>query len=172
MRRIAEHATGLQWSRPSIFRREFELRSGEELLATLRIRGAFRPVGIAESGDGSWTFERAGFLQRRATIRAGGAGTDVAEFRSGGLGSRGELTFATGSKFTVGVNFWRTRLEVRSDSGEPLLTLHRRGWCGRTADVEIHSAARHLAELPLLVTFGWFHYVMLEQDAGAVVVTG
>jgi hypothetical protein len=38
--------------------------------------------------------------------------------------------------------------------------------------VEIHSAARHLAELPLLVTFGWFHYVMLEQDAGAVVVTG
>jgi len=43
---------------------------------------------------------------------------------------------------------------------------------GRRADVEIVPAARALPEIPLLVAFGWFLFVMLEQDAGAVVVTG
>jgi len=160
----------LQWSRPSWFRREFEIRSGESRVATLRIGGVFRAVGVFTSDDGTWTMAREGFLRTRATIRSGEH--DVAEFRSNAFGHAGDLTFASGSRFTLSINFWMTRLEVRSQTGEPVLVLHRRGFCGRTGDVEIAPTARSLAELPLLAAFGLFQFAMLEQDAGAVVVTG
>src|SRR5262245_42581628 len=160
----------LHWSRPRWFRREFEIRSGESVVATLRMRGAFRPVGVFESDGGTWTMTRLGFLQNRATIRSGG--TDIAEFRSNAFGHAGDLTFASGHRFTLSINFWMTRLEVRAQTGEPVLVLHRRGLCGRTGDVEIAPTARSLAELPLLAAFGLFQFAMLEQDAGGVVVTG
>jgi hypothetical protein len=169
MRSLTGTATGLRWSRPSVFRREFELRAGEELVATLTIRGAFRPVGTVESADGTWTFTRTGFFQNRGTIRARGGATNLAEFHSSVWNGASEVTFDSGRRYELAINLWRTRLEVRSESGEPLVIFHKRGWCGGFADVEIAPAARTMKELLLLVTYGWFHLVMLEQDAAAVV---
>ena len=160
----------LAWSRPSLFRREFELRSGETLVATLRIRGAFRAVGLVESAAGTWVFARSGFLQRRATIREGGR--DVAAFSSTSWsGHAGEIAFASGRRFELAVNLWATRVEVRSEVRGPLVVMHKRGWCGRNADVEI-APGPTLPELPVLVTYAWFHLVTLEEDAAAAVVTG
>jgi len=160
----------LAWSRPSLFRREFELRSGETLVATLRIRGAFRAVGLVESADGAWAFARTGFLQRRATIRE--SGKDVAAFSSTSWsGHAGEIAFASGRRFELAVNLWATRVEVRSEVRGPLVVVHRRGWYGRNADVEI-APGPTLPELPVLVTYAWFHLVTLEEDAAAAVVTG
>ena len=168
MRKVSENLTGLQWIRPRFFRSEYELRSGEGVVATLKVRGWLQRAAIVESGDGSWTMMRTGFLQNRTTIRASGSSTDVAEFRGRGWSSyTGDLKFASGATFELAMNFWMTRLEVRSGTGEPLVTLRRRGLCGGAADVAILPAARALSELPVLVSFGWFLYVMLEQDAGA-----
>jgi hypothetical protein len=177
MRKVSEHLTGLQWIRPRFFRSEYELRSGEGVVATLRVRGWLQRTAIVESGDGAWTMTRTGFLRNGATIRASGSSTDVAEFRGRGWSSYGgNLTFASGATFELAINFWMTRLEFRNAAGMSLVTLHRRGVCGRAADVEILPAARALPELPVLVSFGWFLFVMLEQDAAAasaaVVFTG
>jgi hypothetical protein len=169
MRRSWGHLTGLRWSRPRFFRREYELRSGGELVATLGVRGVLHTSAVVESGEGAWTFTRTGFFRHGATIRGGAEG---AEYRGDGWGRGGELTLASGRSFRLRVNFWMTLLEVTAGGGELLVAFRRRGLCGGAADVEILPAARALHELPLLVTFGWFLFVMLEQDAGAAVVTG
>lgn len=172
MREAWGNRPALRWSRPSLWRREFELRSGDELVATLRISGALQPTGVVKIFDGVWTFRRRGFFQKTATIRASGQTTDVAEFRARAWTAGGELTFASGSRFWLRANMWMTRLDVRTSAGEPVMFIHRHGLCGRTADVAIAPEARALPEIQFLATFGWYLFVMFEQDAGGVFVTG
>ena len=58
----------LQWHRPSVLRPDYELRSADALVATLRFRSIWGTFATAQSGDGCWTFKRVGFWQTRATI--------------------------------------------------------------------------------------------------------
>ena len=71
MYKIAEYyQQTLKWVQPKMLKEAYELRSGEELIATLTFRGIAGTFATAESGDGSWTFKRVGFWQNKATIRA------------------------------------------------------------------------------------------------------
>jgi hypothetical protein len=173
MNRIPECLNALRWSQTSVVRWEYELRSGEELVATLRVRG-FGTLATAESGDGSWTFKRVGFFQNRATIRAAGEEVDLAVFQNNTWKGGGDLRFAGGRTFKATTSFWTRDLEFSTESEEPLVRFDYGGVFRRSADVEVAPDARHLPELPLLVLFGWYLLVMLDRDAAvsAVVITG
>jgi hypothetical protein len=153
-------------------RLEYELHSGEDLVATLRFRGMFGTLATATSGDGSWTFKRVGFWQNRATIRRSGEDADLATFRNNTWAAGGELEFAGGRTFKATTNFWMTRFELVTGSESLLVRFHGGGFLRRSADVEIAPAARKEPELPLLVLFGWYLLVMLGRDAGSAAVAG
>jgi hypothetical protein len=72
MRCIGEAAgQELHWGRGSVRGREYELRVGEEILATLGWqRGS---LAIARAADGCWSFKRAGFCHPRVTVRVAGS---------------------------------------------------------------------------------------------------
>ena len=53
----------LEWVQPSAWKMQYELRAGDELIATLRFRSSFGSFATAESADGCWTFKRVGFWQ-------------------------------------------------------------------------------------------------------------
>ena len=169
MRRISEAADGLRWTQPSVLRGEAELRSGEELIATLSLRGMLGTLGTAESGDGSWTFKRVGFFQHRATIRVLGSDMDAAVFRNNTWASGGDLAFENGPTFRATTNLWMTRFVFSAETAEPLVRFHYGGLFRRSADVEITAPARDLPELHLLVLFGWYLVVMLDRDSAVIV---
>ena len=168
MRRIADVANGLGWLQPNALKSEYELRSGEELVETLKFRGMFGTLATAECADGAWTFKRVGFWQHRATIRAQGSDADLAVFRNNTWASGGELTFQDGRTFRASTNLWMTRFAFTGAGDEPLVRFHYGGVFHRSADVELAPEARTLPELPLLVLFGWYLVIMLDRDAGAV----
>lgn len=69
----------LSWSqRSSLLKREFDLRAGGTLVATLKFRSMLGSFATAEGGDGCWTFKRVGFWQNKATIRSCGSDTNLA----------------------------------------------------------------------------------------------
>jgi hypothetical protein len=172
MRTVSEAVDGLRWSQPSCLRAEYLLTSAGALVASLTMRGWFGTLATAESGDGSWTFERLGFWQKRATIRAAGSETSIAGFRNTTWPAGGILEFQDGSRFRAAVNFWHTRLEFRTEAGELLLRYRYGGILRRSAEVEIPPEARRMPQLPVVVLFGWYLVIMLDRDAGAVAVTG
>jgi hypothetical protein len=172
MRTIAENAAELRWWRPRLLRPEYELLSQGQLVGTLRFHGFCRSLATAESGEGKWTFHREGFFRTRATIRSAASADVVATFRSSFWGPGGELTFATGRRVWASMNFWSTRLQFHSESNMPLVQLRSGGLSHRSAQVDLASAARDLPDLPLLVLFGWYLFIMFHRDAAAVVVTG
>lgn len=146
---------------------EYELRSGPELVATLKFRSMWGTLATAESGDGCWTFKRVGFWQNQATIRACGSDTELAVFKNNTWASGGTLECSADRKFKATTNFWLTNLTFQTEADEPLIHFKYGGVFHRSADVEISPLARSIPDVPLLVLLGWYLAVMLDSDAGA-----
>jgi hypothetical protein len=162
--RLADHP--LQWTQPSMMRQQYELRTGDALVATLKFRSAWGTFATAESGDGCWTFKRIGFWQNKASIRVCGSEADLAIFQNNTWSSGGSLAFADGPRFNATTNFWMTNYEFRAETDEPLVRFRHGGVFRDSARVEVLPPARTLPELPLLVLFGWYLVLMLSSDAG------
>ncbi len=158
----------LQWERTSIFKAQYELKSGEALVATLCFRSVWGTFATAQSADGCWTFKRVGFWQTRATIRRCDSEEEIAVFRNNTWRDGGTLLFPDGRQYPANTNFWRTQYEFQTQGGEPLIHYRNRGLFHPSADVTILPEAQELPELPWMVMLGWYLIIMMQNDSAAV----
>ena len=112
--------TELRWIQPHALRHEFELRSGEDTVATLAFRSTFGSLASATTDEGQWTFKRVGFWRSHVTIREAGRDTDLAVFRNNTWNAGGTLEFADGRAFRANTNFWMTSYQFTNAQDEPL----------------------------------------------------
>ena len=169
MRRIAELiGRELKWVQPTAFKMQYELRSGNELVAVLRVSGLFRDQAVAESTDGFWTFERVGFWRNKVRVRARGSEADHAVFKLSRWGDgSGVLQLPDGRKLSATTNFWRTEYQFSNEAGELLLHLSGGGVLRQNANVAVHTRVARLPELPWLVMLGLFLLVIARADAAS-----
>ena len=158
----------LEWAQPSAWKMQYELRAGDELIATLRFRSSFGSFATAESEDGCWTFKRVGFWQTRATIRSCGSETEVATFKNNTWSGGGTLELPDGRKFPATTNLWKINLEFKTEAGKTLVRFKTSGLVHLSATVEIQPDAAVLSELPWVIMFGWYLTVMLYMDTASV----
>lgn len=165
----------LEWVQPSAWKMEYELRAGDDLIATLRFRSSFGSFATAESADGCWTFKRVGFWQTRVTIRGCGSEMDIAMFKNNTWSGGGTLELPDGRKILATTNLWQTNFEFQTEAGEALVRFKTGGLVHLSATVEIEPAAAQVPELPWVVMFGLYLAVMMSSDtaatAGAVVAS-
>jgi hypothetical protein len=170
MKRIAELAgRELRWGQPSALRMEYELREGEELIATLRFRSSFGTLATAESGDGCWTFKRVGFWQTRVSVRACGSESEIASFNNNTWSGGGTLDLPDGRRFLASTNFWQTRYDFRTETEQTLFRYARMGGLlHKSASVVMEHQSEHIPELPWMVILGFYLVVMMDLDAAAM----
>jgi hypothetical protein len=169
MKRVSELIDQqLKWVQPSALKMHYELRAGDELVATLRFRSTLGTFATAESADGCWTFKRIGFRQTRVTVRACGVDTDIATFNNNTWKAGGTLEFPDGRKFPATTNFWQTKLEFQNESGDTLIQFQSGGLMHLSATVEIQHSPVGLSELPMMVILGWYLIVMIYMDAAVI----
>jgi hypothetical protein len=154
----------LTWSQPSVWKSEFELRFGGELVATLRLPKMMGTVGVAESGDGSWTFERIGFWKSRCTIKASGSMEELGSYTQHTWKPGGILQLPNGKKLVFRRN-WRGISEFQTEAGETLFQIRTRAAFRVSASVRINRVALQTLELPWLIVFGFYLGVMARRDA-------
>jgi hypothetical protein len=154
----------LKWSQPSSLKKEFELRRGNDVVATLKFRSSFGTFATAASGHASWTFKRVGFWQSKASIRASDSSTDLAVFKDKTWGHGGTLEFSDGAKFKATTNFWSTKLDFLTEGDEPLVSFKYGGVFRRSAEVEFSDLAKGNSHVPLLVLFGWYLVILFDSD--------
>jgi hypothetical protein len=198
MRLIQEAADQeLIWRQPSAMKQHYELRAGDEVLATLRWEKNWGSLATARTAEGAWTFKRAGFWQQRVAVWPAGEAREVATFTPKWTGD-GALVVAGGRTFRwAGKGFWG--LEKFWQAGEdtpPLVGFKHQGAIRTEARVVLSPAAAvlpetvqlddlyrplppeamappsaPLAELPLLVTLGFYLMVLEVMDSAAVAAT-
>jgi len=163
----------LRWEQPRVFGRAWELRHGDDTVATLTFRSAFGSFATAASADGSWTFKRVGFWQARATVRAEGGADDLAVFEHHTWSGGGTLTLAGGRPIRVTTNVWQSKIEFLSADDDVLFRYLTEGFLRQESQLEIMPSLERMPELPWLLLFGWYLVVMMHQDSSsAVVVVG
>jgi hypothetical protein len=157
----------LVWAPSATSSRRFELRAGEEVVASLTFDKAVGSLATGRTAAGTWTFKRAGFLQPCVTVREIGSEYDLAVFRPTWTGS-GDVEFRSGVRVHWRpFGFWNSEWGfVRGDAR--LTTFH---WMPETAEldvrVEFPPAALDLKELPILLLLGWYLRVLSYQEAAA-----
>jgi hypothetical protein len=160
-------ATGrpLRWNSLRWFKRDFELRAGDDSVGTLSFRSMWSYLATATSADGTWTFQRTGFWRPEIRVRVSGSDADIAVFRYKMWENGGCLEFRDGRKFRITDKHWGTRFEIRSDRDEVLMSLRASSWTESSAEVEPAPEAGKLPELSLLLLFGWYLAVLTRDEA-------
>ena len=173
MKSFREIAMGdLVWVQPSRMKQDFELRSGDDVVATLHWERS--SLTTAKTAFQSWTFKREGFWHPRITVRAPGSDANVAVFEAGWTGA-GLLELGQGRSLRFGpANFWRSQWQWEEAKGSPLVQFKVSGRLLKLeGQVEIASqATAESPELPLLVVLGWYLLVRFAQNAAQASVAG
>ena len=170
MRKIVELVDQpIEWVQPRVLKMHYELRAGDDLVATLRFRSSFGSFATGESADGCWTFKRTGFWQTRVTIRSCGEDVDIATFKNNTWTRGGTLELADGQKLLASTNFWQTNFEFEDELGRQLVKFKSGGLIHFSAIVDIEPNAVSMPELPWVIMLGWYLTVMMHMDSAAAV---
>jgi hypothetical protein len=173
MRHISEVGSReLRWIQPSVRQSAYELRAGDEVVATVRCQEACGSLADATAGDSHWTFKRTGFWHPRVTVRVPGSDADVANFSARWTGT-GTLELPPERRFHWGAaNAWQSQWAWQDAEGTPLVHVKgRQGLVKVEGQVEITPAAVALPELDLLVALGWYLVVLRARENAAVAGT-
>jgi hypothetical protein len=170
IRSVVDHE--LTWSQESVFKSEFELRFGGEPVATLRLPKMIGTKGVAESGDGSWTFERIGFWKMKTDVTDGRSSVVLGSYASNAWKPGGVLQLPNGKKFTFWRSGWKRTAEFRTEEGEPLFQIQYRGSFRVSASVRINRLALQTPELPWMVLLGFYLGVMARRDSAKHAAAG
>lgn len=154
------------WTRPKLLTRGWELRSGDDVLATLESRGWLGTRMSGETSGGRWEIRHEGLLRGRTVLRREGDPGDHLVFKPGWFGA-GDVTCPDGTtlRWKRG-DFWGRRWELLDADGHPQVEYVRRpAFFKSSTRVEASDAGRKLAALPELVLLGFFLVRMLERQS-------
>jgi len=141
--------------------RGFELRQGDQMVATLNRPRIWSSEVVAAAAGQNWVIHRSGFWSNKAEIMDAASQQQVAVFKSG-WGGKGALVFTDGQKFFVVTRgCWYPVWTVTSELGDPVFQLH-----SREKSVELHNVgAISESRLSLLVLFTLYRVRQAEQAA-------
>jgi hypothetical protein len=168
MNTLMHAVTTLEWREPVAREPHYELRSGDDLLATLALEPLRRTLATVRTPEGTWTFLQTGILSATVYVREEGSSQDLAVFQPGFLG-RGTLRFGNGVRFR-----WRRAphhggWSFLGGDGETVLTLRLRPvpagepWPHRLqGEVHLGPAGHSNPRVPLLAALAWY-LVLMDQ---------
>ncbi len=156
----------LVWSQPKITSREFELRDGPELLATLKWHSVIGSLATGEAAGGSWTFKRAGFLRPRVLIRVAGGTEQSAQYEAGWAGG-GRLLFPDGHGYYWRQrSFWRNEWAFEDERSGIVAQFNADLFIfKKTVQLRIGAIKHDESDRPLLALLGLYLMILSNDDA-------
>ncbi|MEO5989726.1 MAG: hypothetical protein ABIU54_13040 [Candidatus Eisenbacteria bacterium] len=151
-----------------MFRRLYELRAGEELLATVESRALFNSAAVATTASGRSLLRHAGLFRGNVLLSAEDAGTPRITFHPGWVG-KGIARCASGRELRwKRADFWGRAWRFEDASELGVLSFVRGPTWFRTAvSVEPSEAARALPELTDLTLLGFYLLLLMQRQAHA-----
>ncbi|MBF8249199.1 MAG: hypothetical protein HW374_1999 [Bacteroidetes bacterium] len=157
----------LQWVHPSIFKRTYELRAGDIVVARMEWKKFFAMEAKAESADGCWNFEQKGILKSEVAVRLCDSKEPLAIFQETRFKKEQKLSLPHGRFVTLKPNFWRTTYTLASETGEPLVILKKHAFFSSRYDVELRRKGGSFPEFPWLVLLMWFIVLVTQARSRA-----
>jgi hypothetical protein len=167
MRKLTGSDANLKWVQPHSGKRNFELWSGNDVVATLSWEKMFGTLATAQAADKTWTFKRVGFFNNRVTVRSPDSGADIAVFKPG-WGYAGTLEAGGRVYHWKNVSFWGGKWGFFGPDDTGYISFeYAGGWDSLLklqGKAEVLPGAPVGPDMPLLLTLGWYIMVMMFDD--------
>jgi hypothetical protein len=161
----------LQWVQPSFFKRMYELRSGDIVVAKMEWAKFLGMAVKAESADGCWMFDQKGLWKSQITAKKCDQDEALMTVEEERFKRTQKLTLSDGRHVTLKSNFWRTTFTLETDTHEPMAIVRKHGLFSTKFDVELRRKGTSFREFPWLVLLMWYLVLVAIRRARAHAAT-
>ena len=156
------------WKRPQMWRRQYELRAGGELIGRLESRSMLGGSMWGETASGAWRVRHVGLLRGRSLITAEGATEPAAQFQPRWFGA-GDVVTARGQRYRWHrEDFWGQRWAMVDSGGITHLSFARSpAFLTLDTRVTVADSARRDEELEPLVLLGYYLLLLMVRQSHA-----
>lgn len=155
----------LLWQNTKVFKRNYELRLGETLYATLVWQRSWRGVAELTTANGRWTFQRRGFWRPRIVVTDSASGAESATFARKWSG--GALIFDPGRVYTFRrQGAFNPEWRWLTPQGATAMGLRARGFGGK-ARVVVEPSGADAPVASILAGLGWYLLILMNDEAVA-----
>lgn len=147
------------------WKREFELRSGDEVIARLFYPKYYSDLTELEIGEETYEFYRPKFFSRDVAIRKKGYQNPLASFKNNFWGSKGVLELPRGIKLNIKTGYFRKQAEIYLRENEPLVTIFSKFFIRERSMVVIEKRSELIDEHPWVIMLGFYLAVLLRRTS-------
>jgi hypothetical protein len=151
----------------NIWKRDFELRSGDELIARLFYPKFFSDITELIIWEETYEFYRPKFFSRDVDIRKKGYQNAFAHFNSNFWGRKGTLELPRGIMLTMKFGFFRKQAEFYLGENDLLVSILSKFSIQRRCDVVVEKRSEIIDEHPWIIMLG-FYLAQLRKSNSAV----
>ncbi|MCU0415465.1 MAG: hypothetical protein MUE91_13885 [Ignavibacteriaceae bacterium] len=151
----------------SILKREFELRSGDDLIAQLTYPKFFSDLAELKTGNDELEFYRSEFFNRDVDIRKKGYQNPFAHFKNNFWGSRGVLELPRGIRLNMKFGFFRKQAEIYIGENDLLITILSRFSFKERSEVIIEKRSEVIDEHPWIIMLGFYLGQLMKRNSAA-----
>ncbi len=170
---MTDHTTGrtteFLWQATGIAGGTHELRSGDQVVATLKLTGLSRDAEVTAGGE-QYTIKHQGFFGRHLLLY-NAAGSEVAHFEQGWTAAHGVVQFSAGEQVGwVTTSMWHNNWAFEDTEGNHVIRFtSKNSWTKSRAEVAVDPAFAGRPDLLLLLALGWFLIIQAQNAVTASV---
>jgi len=149
----------------SILKREFELRTGDELIAGLYYPKFFSDLAEVILQEETYEFYRPKFFSRDVDIRKKGYQNPIAHFKNNFWGSKGVLELPRGTKLNLKFGFFRKQAEIYLGENKLLVSILNKFSIKERCEVVIEKQSEIIDEYPWIIMLGFYLAQLMKRNS-------
>jgi len=138
----------LHFIQPSLWKRAFELKDGNEVIGTLTYPKFFSVRALANIFDTKWEFYEPHWWKRVNEIRETGKELPIASYKPPAFKKKGKLELPHGESVFLSSNIFESTLEILDKYDSPLVLLKRKMNIKTTYEIHIEKRSEVLDKYP------------------------
>ena len=151
----------------SIWKRDFELRSGEELIARLFYPKFFSDLTELSVWEETYEFYRPKFFSRDVDIRKKGYQNPFANFKNNFWGSKGVLELPRGIRLTMKFGFFRKQAEIYIGESDLLIAILGRFSLKERSEIIFNKRSEIIDEHPWIIMLAFYLAQLRKRNSAA-----
>ena len=166
MKKLSDYSgSELKIFQKSIWKRDYELRSGEELIARLYYPKFFSDLTELSIGNEAYEFYRPRFFSRDVDVRKKGYQNPTASFKNNLWGSKGVLELPRGIRVNFKFGFFRKQAEIYLGENDLLVTILNRFSFKVKSQVVIEKRSEIIDDYPWIILLGFYLAQLMKRNS-------
>lgn len=168
MKKISDYlGNDLKIIQNNFWKREYELRSGDELIAQMKHPRIFSDLAELTFQNENLEFYRPKLFSRNVDVRKKGYQNPIAQFRNNFFGRKGILELPRGVKLNMKFGFFRKQAEIFLGENDLIISILSRFSFKERSEVIIKKRSEIIDEHPWIIMLGFYLSQLRKRNSAA-----